>query len=244
MDGILKPEPFNRASFVDMKRILNIAVALLVSGSAMALKAAESYNLAGVSANQMHFNTTEDGLSDSGSFFGFGVNYLHGFGLTEKLPLYLEVGGAMKFMFYSDHVKEFIFSSDQPVLQAVNRRRIQTVTLSVPVNLAYKWNINEKWSIVPFAGVDLKSHLSGWFTDIVRDENYGDTRECGNLFSKKYMDGAQWRHFQLGWNIGARAEYRRVFASLSYGTDFIRLQDHGGSRMSTQNIALTLGYKF
>lgn len=230
-----------------MKKI-GIGIAALLAGCCMPVEAIEGYNLVGISANQMHFNIEEDGdETDSGSFLGFGVNYLHGFRLTGKLPLYLETGGSMKFMFYSDH--QTTYSGVTPdgdwIRSGEYRQRIQTVTLTVPVNVAYKWQINDKWAVVPYVGLDMKAHLSGWVTDITIDEN-GEFRDVGNLFSngEDDMDGRKWRRFQLGWNVGVRAEYRRVFASVSYGTDLTRVMDRDGAHIDTQNIAVTFGYKF
>lgn len=227
---------------------MGIGIAALIVGCCMPVEAIEGYNLVGVSANQIHFNSegpdVED--NDSGSFLGFGVNYLHGFRLTGKLPLYLETGGSMKFMFYSDH-QTMSMKNEAGVWETVEeyRQRIQTVTLIVPVNVAYKWQINDKWALVPYVGLDMKAHLSGWVTDITIDEN-GEFRDVGNLFSngEDDMDGRKWRRFQLGWNVGVRAEYRRVFASASYGTDLTRVMDRDGAHIDTQNIAVTFGYKF
>lgn len=226
---------------------MGIGIAVLLAGCCMPVEAIEGYNLVGVSANQMHFNSEGPDVDDddSGSFLGFGVNYLHGFRLTKKLPLYLEVGGSMKFMFYSDH-QTMSMKNGAGVWETVEeyRQRIQTVTLTVPVNVAYKWQINDKWAVVPYVGLDMKAHLSGWVTDITIDED-GEFRDVGNLFSdgEDDMDGRKWRRFQLGWNVGVRAEYRRVFASASYGTDLTRVMDRD-SHIDTQNIAVTFGYKF
>ncbi len=149
-------------------KLRNLLFTIGLMMSSMSVSARCHYNLVGISANQLHF-TAKDSYDDedSGSMFGFGVHYLHGFPLMQNQPLYLETGGSMKFMFYTDHLTGSVPLPDgsyEP--DGEFRQRIQMVTLSVPVNVAYKYDINDRWSITPFIGIDVKAHLSGWITDI------------------------------------------------------------------------------
>lgn len=223
----------------------NLLLTIGLMMSSMSVSARSHYNLVGISANQLHF-TAKDSYDDedSGSMFGFGVHYLHGFPLMQNQPLYLETGGSMKFMFYTDHLTASTLLPDGSYeLEEEFRQRIQMVTLSVPVNVAYKYDINDRWSITPFIGIDVKAHLSGWVTDITIDSN-GEFRDVGNLFDRKDMDDLEWHRFQLGWNVGLRAAYRHFSVAGSFGTDFVRLSNHYDNTMSNQNIAVTFGYSF
>ena len=78
-----------------------IAGSLVVASSAMA----EDYNRVGISYDNNHYgfnkefygNDKEDNPSFSTN--GFGLNYIHGFGLSKSLPMFLEVGGSVNFGF-------------------------------------------------------------------------------------------------------------------------------------------------
>lgn len=206
--------------------------------SALAATAQSGYNLIGASANQTHFKN-EDVSSNSDSFLGFSVNYLHGFRMLENTPLYLETGGSMKFMFYSENFKRTNSEYEE------SGQRTQMVTFVAPVNLAYKFNIGEDFSITPFAGIDVKAHLSGWKTTYKKN-NDGCQEESINLFNDdaNNMNGNVWTRFQTGWNAGLRLSYRHVFLLGSYGTDFAKLSNHHSNMITTQNITLSIGYQF
>lgn len=226
--------------------VLGIAIA-----SSFSISAQNHYNLVGVSANQTHFNSkSTERESDSDNMLGFGVNYLYGHRVLRNVPLYAETGLGMKFMFYTNHLYNTVsqYEGSDGIYGANNeniRQRIQMMTLTIPVNLAYDFNISKNFSISPFVGIDLKTHIYGWMTDI-RDDKDGHFEECVSVFDNNpdSMDGMAWRRFQAGWNAGLRIVYRHIFASASYGTDFTKLCKHPENRMSTQNISVTFGYKF
>ena len=88
-----------------------------------------------------------DGADDM-KFPGFSVGYLRGIGLTQKVPLYLEVGGEIDFNRYSESEEGEDYK--------------QTILgLKIPVSLVYRLNINENFSISPLFGFDFRLNLMG-----------------------------------------------------------------------------------
>ena len=60
----------------------------------------------------------------------------------------------------------------------------------------------------------------------------------GNLFSEKDYGSAHLRRFQLGWQTGARVQYRRVSFQIEYGADIVKLHKNLGGG----NLLLSVGY--
>ncbi len=51
---------------------------------------------------------------------------------------------------------------------------------------------------------------------------------------------ATWKHFQMGWHIGAGLNYKALYLGLSYGTDFTEIC----KKTKTSNFAVSVGYNF
>ena len=88
-----------------------------------------------------------DGADDM-KFPGFSVGYLRGIGLTQKVPLYLEVGGEIDFNRYSESEEGLDYKET-------------LLGLKIPVSLVYRLNINENFSISPLFGFDFRLNLMG-----------------------------------------------------------------------------------
>ncbi len=80
---------------------------------------------------------------DGDSYSGGEVQYIHGFGLSKRLPFYIETGGTMDF--FSDNI-----------------------SLAVPVNVAFSWNFARKWALQPYTGFNFKFNL---MNDIGNDDS-------------------------------------------------------------------------
>lgn len=103
-------------------------------------------------------------------------------------------------------------------------------TVKIPVNFSYAIPVSSSVTLSPFAGVNFKINASGKY-------DLGEGYEI-NIFDNDGFDG---NRFQMGWQLGLGATFNRhFFASLQYGTDFIKLADH----LSTADISLKIGYTF
>lgn len=191
---------------------------------------------------------------------GFGIKYIHGFNVSDKLPMFVETGANFNFNFGSNEGE-------------MGTQKFQWASLAVPINFAYKFNINENFAIKPYLGINLKFNLLGrnkmeygdgedwdedwddddydwrsygygdWDDDDYDDDEYGDSK-WQNVFSKKDMGKDVWNRFQLGWHIGADVQFKKYFVGISYGTDFIKAFKQKNYSVNTGTLNVTLGFCF
>lgn len=168
--------------------------------------------------------------ADDMKFKGFQVGWLKGFGLTQRLPLYMEAGAAIQYRSYKDEESDSYYDFSQ---------KCNLLSLNIPVNLLYRFNIKDDFSISPYFGLDFRINLLG---KIKYEETYdGDTDSWdGNLFDDDDMDNEAWKRFQAGWHIGVGFDYRIIHIAIEYGTDFNEIAEK--SKFATP--AITLGLNF
>lgn len=167
-----------------------------------------------------------DGSSDDDqSTNGVGIYYLHGISLSKDLPLFLEIGGKLDVGFWSDTYEGYYEDFDT---------KLTTMSLSVPVNLAYKLSFgNGDFSILPYLGLNFRGNI------LAKQKFEGDGEdETIDLFDKDDVGKDEaWKRFQLGWHIGAGFNYKQFYLGLSYGTDFIKI----AKKTSTGTFAVGIG---
>ena len=168
--------------------------------------------------------------ADDFKFKGFQVGWLKGFGLTQRLPLYMEAGAAIQYRSYKDEESDSYYDFSQ---------KCNLLSLNIPVNLLYRFNITDDISISPYFGLDFRINLLG---KNKYEETYdGDTDSWdGNLFDDDDMDNEAWKRFQAGWHIGVGFDYRIIHIAVEYGTDFNEIAEK--SKFATP--AITLGLNF
>ena len=91
-----------------------------------------------------------------GSFNGFSLGYTHAFSLSANIPIYLETGVAGQYAFKS-YTEE-----DEDGWEL----KYSLLSLKVPVNVMYKFNLNEIVSIIPFFGISTRGNLIGKVKEI------------------------------------------------------------------------------
>ena len=176
----------------------------------------------------------------------FEVGYLRGIGLTDKVPLYLEVGGAFQFRSSKLDVSE----SDYGASAAVSIKG-NMLSLNIPVSLAYRININEDFAISPNFGFDFRINLIGKLKGDSSFSYGGESVEEElmdiDLFKDQIYDieGYEfewegWNRFQAGWHIGVGLDYRALHFGVQYGSDFNEIVE--GTKVATASI--TLGWNF
>ena len=168
--------------------------------------------------------------ADDFKFKGFQVGWLKGFGLTQRLPLYMEAGAAIQYRSYKDEESDSYYDFSQ---------KCNLLSLNIPVNLLYRFNIKDDFSISPYFGLDFRINLLG---KNKYEETYdGDTDSWDvNLFDDDDMDNEAWKRFQAGWHIGVGFDYRIIHIAIEYGTDFNEIAEK--SKFATP--AITLGLNF
>ncbi len=170
---------------------------------------------------------------DNTSLSGVSIDYIHGFSLSKTLPIFLETGVDFSAGFKSNDVEEknLLYGDSESV-------KTTLMSLAIPVNVAYKFNVNPDFSIQPFLGLNFKFNIVGKqkykveFKDSDEQEAFdtyiedSDIKLDTNMFDKKDLNDnkdAVWKRFQMGWHIGAGINYKQLWIGLSYGTDFISL---------------------
>ena len=153
---------------------------------------------------------------------GFSVGYLRGIGLTQKVPLYLEVGGEIDFNRYSESYDGEDYKET-------------LLGLKIPVSLVYRININEDFSISPLFGFDFRVNLLG-----KAKVEYGDESYDYNLFKDDEMDGEAYKRFQAGWHIGVGFDYKALHFGVDYGTSFNEITE----KVKLATTSVTVGYNF
>lgn len=125
------------------------------------------YNSIGTSYSLSSFNDRDEdygdeyqkaidnsGLSDKLNAFSIGYN--RAINLTPSTPLYLEVGAALQYAFYSDD-----YSEDYDYFNYYYKFTGSMLTAKVPVSLLYHVAIpNSDFAIEPFAGIDFKYNIT------------------------------------------------------------------------------------
>lgn len=174
-------------------------------------------------------STLEPDKGDSESFTGLSLGYSHAFGLSKRLPFFLEGGLGIQYSFYSNDENDN-YTTKYKVFSA-----------KVPVNIIYRYNIpNSKVSLCPFAGATLRFNISGEKKTIYESKNKDDVKY--NLFDKKEMGkGNTWERFQVGWQIGAKVIFNnKVTLGASYGTDFTEIS----KKTKINTATIQLGFVF
>ena len=153
--------------------------------------------------------------ADDVKFKGFTVGWLRGFGLTQSLPLYY--GGY-----------EYSYSE-----------KLTMLSLNIPLNLLYRFNITDDFSISPYFGLDFRVNLLGKNKSEVTMYDETDSEDW-NLFDDDDMDGEPWGRFQAGWHIGVGLDYRALHFGVEYGTDFNEIIEK--TKFATTSVTLGLNF--
>lgn len=159
----------------------------------------------------------------------FEIGYLRGIGLTQKVPLYLEVGGALQLR----HNKNDFGGVDV---------KANMLSLNIPVSLAYRININDDFAIAPNFGFDFRINMTGklksegdggeFDIDLFEDNTFGD--------GEYEVKMEAWKRFQAGWHIGVGFDYKALHFGVNYGTDFNEITEN--CKFATTSVRL--GYNF
>lgn len=197
------------------------------SASADALK---GYDMVTLSYTNSPLNPKH---GDDISMNGFSLGYTHGFSISSTHPIFIETGVILTAVFHSDSESEYDDDYDYSVSIFE-----QNYSLSVPVNFAWKFAINDKFSVKPFVGFNFKGNLYGSTKASV---SYDGEDETVNWYDKDDMgDDGVFKRFQMGWHIGAGLQYSSFYLGLNYGTDFIKIHKN----ISSSTFDLSVGLCF
>ena len=249
-----------------MKKFIALACATLMSASTV--MHAEDFNQIGLAYNLDMYNYSYKGgyEPDPINASGVAIKYIHGFGVSNSLPMFVETGLNLSFGFGSNDADE----------KGNVAQKTQFASLAVPVNFSYKFGINDSFTIKPYLGINLKlnvlgrfkqEYTDGFYEDFEKEsgmtyeeflENYeqatGEPYDDGmgewtNLYSSKARGGmgdkeSTWNRFQLGWHIGVDLEFNKFVVGLNYGTDFIPAWKLKKNKVNSSTFNIGIGFNF
>ena len=193
-----------------MKKMRMIVLAAFAAVS-MSVSAQESFQTFYLQYNPSSQKISYDGHSTSTSFNGLSLGYSYATPLG-GIPLYLEFGGAAQWFFKSE-----------------DDTKTNLISVKIPVNLLYSFEVSDVVKIQPYAGVYGRVNIIGKTKDDYADESW-------DWFS----DGDA-KRFQLGLNGGLRVSFNDyVFLGAGYYYDLMKIQEH----THFEGFDLTLGLVF
>lgn len=214
-----------------MKKAL-LAAVLFVAGAFAAN--AQGYNRAALSYNHDNLSYNKE-MGDFGvGLNGFGLNYIHGFGVAENM--FVEVGGNFNFNFGSDSesVEGYKFET-----------KYQNINLQVPVNYVYRFNVADGVSIDPYVGLNFKLHLTAKTKFEETEDGETEKSDWVSAFDEdKVGKDNTWNRFQMGWHVGAGLNYDRYYLGVQFGTDFLPIYKQDKAKINTSSLKISLGYTF
>lgn len=195
----------------------------------------ESYNMFSGSYTFNHFsNSVPSGFTPASSYGinGGTLTYLHGFSISNSYPMFIETGASI---FFGGGTQNVTWEDYYYVYESTNSYLL--ANLAVPVNFAYRFNINDFFAIKPYLGLNAKINIFG-------KSAIADTGNWVNLFSKDDMGEIAWNRFQLGWHVGIDFELTKVIIGLEFGTDFIPAMNYEKFKTNSMTFNLRFGYLF
>lgn len=195
----------------------------------------DGYNRVYVGYNGVKGKVDLSGFDDI-KYPGFSVGYLRGIGLTQKLPLYLEVGGEINFNRCSD----FPYIEELTEVPGIDYKET-VLALKIPVSLAYRLSINDDFAITPKFGFDFRLNLMGK----AKAEAGGESIDWNLFDDDEMLDNhpiamEAYKRFQAGWHIGVGFDYKALHFGVDYGTSFNEISE----KVKLATTSVTVGYNF
>lgn len=174
--------------------------------------------------------------TDDELFNGVTLGWLKGFNLTKKAPLYMEAGVGIQYRTDKDEDEVYY-----DIYEFAYAYRFSLLSLNIPANLLYRFNVNDDLSISPYFGLDFRFNVWGRARVELLIENELISEKL-NLFDVDDMvdDDAVWNRFQAGWHIGVGMDYRMLHLGIDYGTDFNEIFKY--AKMATTSIVLGVNF--
>ena len=216
-----------------MKKIIIAIVVMLFAYNASAQY--NRFEAAFVAANLKY----DDGeFSETQNPKGAELGFIHGFGLSKSMPLFLEVGGRLQFLHlnedeggdYDDDDYDYYDYDDEED----EKVSYNFLNLSVPVVATYKFNVTDKFSIAPQFGFNLKFNL-------VAKEKYefeGESESYSWFDEDEYDETA--KRFQFGLNAGVGFSFSKFYLGYRFQPD---LSEFAKDTKTNANV-ITLGINF
>ena len=153
-----------------------------------------------------------------------GLDYIHGFSLTDRLPLFLETGVNLNFNFGSKDAVSADVSD-------------------------YEDFDDEDWDDFMDDMEDGDYDYEGYAYDYGYDDDYDyddndGSKWISNFDKKQVGKNNTWNRFQMGWHVGVGFQYKPFYLGVQNGTDFIAAYSYKKRKISSGNLKISLAYCF
>lgn len=182
---------------------------------------------------------------------GFSIGYVQSWKIAKKFPIFFETGLGLNFARYGESESE---STDiyGYTISAENKWSTTTLGLTIPLNVVYGVQINDKLAIKPFTGFYLRVNLMSKSTDkmevgipseltsYVDPNDYEWDYDYNNFDKDDVGEDGTWNRVQFGWQIGTTLDINRFNVGISYGLDFNEIAE----KVKNSSFSVRLGYNF
>ena len=117
-------------------------------------------------------------------------------------------------------------------ISAENKWSTTTLGLTIPLNVVYKININDKLALKPYTGFYLRVNLMSKsndkmevsipseFSQYVDASDYEWDEDYNNFDKDDVGEDGTWNRVQFGWQIGATLDINKFNVGIGYALDF------------------------
>lgn len=209
-----------------MRKFLLILAVALMSLTA----SAEGYNRVyfGYSPNisMFEFGSFND-IKVPKTVHGFQLGYARGIKILRNAPLYVEVGGYIKYNQSSRYIKS---SSGETIY---GKTTAKLFTGNIPIIFTYRYEVGaiDGLTIAPYIGINGTFNTDMTISQVDSD---GDSDSWS----------AHTEVFQCGMQLGVGAIYKKFYLGLGYFNNFGHVADWFGEKAYAQGLNLTVGYEF
>ena len=158
---------------------------------------------------------------------GFTAKYVHGFGLSKTIPLYLEAGLKLNMDFWSN-------TETNSGWGVTETDKFNMLYVGIPVNVAYRLSFNNNISLQPYTGINFRVNIYGQHTT---EFSYKGEKESKSESESLVFGDDGWKRFQMGWQIGLGLNLKKFYLGFEYGLDFMKI----APETKTSHVEVSLG---
>lgn len=157
---------------------------------------------------------------------GFSVGYHTSMILDRDLKLFLEYGGVASYSSYGQNTDSYDIKDTY-------------FDVKIPANLAFRFSLSDKVSVIPYAGLNLKVGVLAT-SNVDYTEGEEKSKELNLYSSDDVSDSEKMNRINLGVQYGVNLTYKVVCFGIGWENDFTETYTDN----KYGNFAISLGYLF
>lgn len=192
---------------------------------------------------------------------GFGIGFVKGIELSKTTPLFLETGANLTYLTKEskeDINFDYLISSSIDFMPNNDKiectSKYKFLNLAIPINLAYRINVADAFSVQPYAGLNLKFNIVGiekvdWGSSVSYDIGFFTKEKHGDV-ENDYFFEEKANRFQLGLNIGCGFNIaKKLYVSYAFQPDLTKYSEcynwNGDkTKVKTRSNIISIGFNF